>query len=103
MNRAAPFAAHVAARMAAGALEYDDHSYGRPLTELLREAMEEAADLGAWGDIALVVLAGRDDLTPAERSTVARAVRAAQSQARWAWERLQRALEAIERKGKGDA
>lgn len=89
------FAERVCRRLAAGAAEYGDRSYGRPLAELLAEQMEEAADVAAWGEIASTVLADAD-LTSAQRSEVALAIAVAQAQAREVWNRLRRALETLD-------
>lgn len=76
------FEQHIAHRMAIGAREYAGDSYRRPVDDLMVEMLEEAADLAAWGDIAL---AGCPD------AEVTAAIRCAQNLARQAWERLQRA------------
>lgn len=94
----ATFAGAVAERLAMGERLYGDTSFHRPLARLLAEIAEECEDIGAWSQIAAAVLAERTDLTPSQRSTIARAIKAAQAQGRWAWERLHGALRTIEEK-----
>jgi len=83
--RATGFDAHVAKRLEMGAREYGDRSYSRPLRDLLVEMTEEAADIAAWGLIALA--AHPDD------AEAASAIRFAESHARGAWEHLRSVIE----------
>lgn len=50
------FSRHAAHRLAAGDHAYGDRWARRELAELLAELSEEAADLGAWGVLALQAL-----------------------------------------------
>jgi hypothetical protein len=90
------FEAHVAERMAAGAAEYGDASYRRPLADLLAEIAEEAADIGAWARIAGHVLDQRRDLEPYEREAVGDALQSATILAAGAHRRLSGALAIVE-------
>ncbi len=78
--KATGFDAHVAERLEAGAREYGERSYSRPLRDLLVEMTEEAADIAAWGLIALA--AHPDD------AEAAAAIRCAERHARLAWQQL---------------
>ena len=48
----ARFPSHVLARAEAGAAEYGDRSFGRPVVELLAELNEELADVAGWAHVA---------------------------------------------------
>jgi hypothetical protein len=81
----------VLVRLHRGAVEYGDRSFARPLSELLDELGEEAADLGAWTTIADHVLNARDDLEDEQRSLVAQALRDAAVAGARAWARIDQA------------
>jgi hypothetical protein len=68
-----------------GEREYGNHSFGRPLRDLLVEMTEEAVDIAAWGSIALA--AHPDD------AEAAAAIRCAESHARRAWQQLRSVIE----------
>lgn len=50
------FVARLRARLAAGAREYGDRSFTRPLPELIDEIQQELEDVAGWGLIAWVRL-----------------------------------------------
>jgi hypothetical protein len=43
------FVARLRARLAAGAREYDDHSFTRPAIDLVDEIQQELEDVCGWG------------------------------------------------------
>lgn len=66
------FARHALARLAAGQLAYGDQWATRAPDELLRELTEEAADVGAWGVLALQALERDHNLDAHTRRRVCR-------------------------------
>ncbi len=54
------FTEHALMRLAAGERAYGDRWAARTVDELLGELTEEAADLGAWGVLALQALSAKD-------------------------------------------
>jgi hypothetical protein len=75
------FDEHVRARLAAGAVEYGQRSYNRPLAGLLAEILEEAADIGGWSHIALDVLNRDGTLTPDQANGIRLVLRGAENRA----------------------
>jgi hypothetical protein len=82
------FGRDVKRRLGAGAIEYGDRSYGRPLAELLEELLEECADIGGWARIAASALEQRGDREECERAAIVDALRVAQTLAAAAWRQL---------------
>lgn len=95
--RTAPsFESHVTRRLVQGSREYGDRSYERPLSDLLIEILEEAADIAAWGAIAATVLARSENLDDTRRRAIAHALESAEHHAAAAWRCVTDAL-AVER------
>jgi hypothetical protein len=68
------FAEHAARRLAAGETAYGDRWVGLGLERLLRELREEAADLGAWGVLALQALDRAPSVPGPTRERLARSI-----------------------------
>lgn len=74
---AASFAAHAIARLDAGASVYGERWAELGVERLITELAEEAADLGAWGVLALQALELKQALSAAARAAIASRVHAA--------------------------
>lgn len=70
-SRSASFAEHATTRLAAGVDAYGDRWTQLGLARLLTELTEEAADLGAWGVLALQSLEREDALRADDRESIA--------------------------------
>jgi len=82
MSAVPGFDRHAAVRAAA----HDARAYGRPLEQLIAEALEAAADIGVRSRLAANALSRRDDLEPHE--AIASALSAADLLASAAWQQL---------------
>jgi hypothetical protein len=89
----AGFTDHVLARLAAGQHVYGDEWAGLSFDRLLTELEEEAADIGAWGVLALQKLAANPDVSDAMRDHIAIVVHVAIAMAAYAYQALKLARE----------
>lgn len=78
------FEQHVEQRIHA----HQAREHGRPLRDLLDDALEAAVEIGARAQLAAHELERRDDLEPATRAVIADALRTAELLAAAAWQRL---------------
>jgi hypothetical protein len=94
------FRDHTTARLEAGAIQYGDASYQRPVRELLDEILEEAADIATWGAITLTVL-DRDSpqILTGDRESIHAAITAATGHAEAAYQLITDALDALPASG----